>query len=94
MIERAHIVNKPRRIDRRAVLGLCSICHKTQHGERLAGFSRYRLDVSNMLALKELIDPDWFDLEFLQTCSVRRLPAPKLPDGFNSDVLKRLKVKK
>ncbi len=79
-IERAHIVNKPRREDRRAVIGLCSVCHRVSHGERLSGLSRVRLGVEHMLWLKRWVDTDWYDPEFLQTCSVRRLPEPEMPE--------------
>ena len=75
LIERAHIANKPRREDRRLVVMLCSICHKSEHGERLAGFERPRLNVGQMLALKLECDPDWYDLRFIQKHSVRLLYA-------------------
>jgi len=75
LIERAHIANKPRREDRRLVVMLCSICHKSEHGERLAGFERPRLTVGQMLALKLECDPDWYDLRFIQKHSVRLLYA-------------------
>ena len=32
LVERAHIVNNPRREDVRAVVLLCSLCHRLQHG--------------------------------------------------------------
>ena len=73
LIERAHIANKPRREDRRLVVMLCTICHKTQHGERLSGFDRPRLTVGQMLELKRECDPEWYDLEFVQRHSIRRL---------------------
>lgn len=79
LLERAHIVSKPRREDRRLVNILCTICHKTQHGERLARFLRPKLTLENMLWLKRENDPDWLDWEYMQKHSVRRLPAPKKP---------------
>jgi hypothetical protein len=75
LIERAHIANKPRREDRRLVVMLCTICHKSEHGERIAGFDRPKLTVGQMLALKLECDPDWYDLEFIQRHSVRLLYA-------------------
>jgi hypothetical protein len=84
-LERAHIANKPRREDRRLVVMLCSICHKVSHGERLAGFVRPRLEVAHLLALKQEIDPDWFDLPFIQRHSVRILPEPeRIPEEYFS----------
>lgn len=71
MIERAHIVNKPRREDRRLVVMLCTICHKSSHGERLAGFERPKLSPGNMAWIKQQVDPEWFDLPFINAHSVR-----------------------
>lgn len=77
LIERAHIVNKPRKEDRRAVVMLCSVCHKANHGERIVGHERPRLTTAMMLFLKQQFDPQWFDLQFMQGCSVRILPEPQ-----------------
>ncbi len=76
--ERAHIVNKPRREDRRCVVILCSVCHKISHGERFSGVERPRLLVEHLLWLKLERDEDWWDLDYLQRCSVRILPNPML----------------
>lgn len=80
MVERAHIVSKPRKLDRRVVVGLCSVCHRIQHGERLSGIERPRLCVASMLWLKREVDPEWYDPDFMQRCSVRRLPDPEEPE--------------
>lgn len=83
LVERAHIVNKPRREDRRVCVLLCSVCHRVQHGERLAGFARPRLELPHMLALKITCDPGFWDPAFMQSCSVQRLPEPEvLPEFF------------
>jgi len=86
LTERAHIdgCNKPRRLDRRAVLSLCSICHRIQHGDHFpydtTSGGRFPLCTPVPLALEELLqmtrdrDPEYFDLEFLQKCSIKRLP--------------------
>lgn len=79
VIERAHIVNKPRAEDRRAVNFLCSACHDTQHGETLAGWGLPKLTVANMLWLKREHDPQFYDRDFLQKHSVQRLPEPEEP---------------
>lgn len=77
VIERAHIVNKPRREDRRLVVMLCTICHKASHGERVAGFVRPKLSAANMAYLKQQHDPEWFDLPFINAHSVRIVEAEK-----------------
>ena len=85
LIERAHIVNKPRREDRRLVVMLCTICHKANHGERIAGNIRPRLTTSMMIQIKKEFDPLWFDLEFMGKHSVRMLYEPEtdmLPDEY------------
>lgn len=79
LIERAHIVNKPRREDVRAVVLLCSVCHKVAHGERVVGYERRPLDQAGMVWLKSYLDRERFDPEFLQRNSVRRVPEPFCP---------------
>jgi len=86
LIERAHIVNKPRRQDRRCVVALCSLCHRLQHSDTfyatydLSSRQRFPLCTNTSLTLDELLnlkancDPEYFDQAFLQTCSVKRLP--------------------
>lgn len=86
MLERAHVCNKPRKEDRRAVIMLCTICHKASHGEIVVGFEVPKLSVSEMIVLKRERDPEWFDLPFLQKCSIRKLhiadPFPRLSEEF------------
>jgi hypothetical protein len=83
LIERAHIVNKPRVCDRRVVVLLCSICHKFSHGERLSGLIRPRLEVAHLLAIKLTCDPQFYDPVFMQRYSVRLLPEPApLPEWY------------
>jgi hypothetical protein len=82
LIERAHIANKPRREDRRLVVMLCTLCHKFQHGERLPGFDRPRLTVGQMLELKRERDPVWYDPEFVQKHSVRRLHSEPVVNWY------------
>lgn len=87
MIERAHIVNKPRRLDRRLVVMLCSVCHRISHGERLSGFDRSKLELAHLLTLKKECDPDWWDLEFIQRHSIRILPELEpLPFEYRSAI--------
>lgn len=83
LIERAHIANKPRRLDRRLVVMLCSVCHKRSHGERFAAALDWPvLSVAEMLWLKRRCDPDWWDPEFVGRHSVRRLPEPEFPSAM------------
>ena len=77
-LHRAHIVSQPRREDRRAIILLCPVCHGIQHGERypqVVGWDK--IAVAELLWLKQQRDPQWFDLEWLQRHSVRRLPEPE-----------------
>jgi len=86
IIERCHLdgCNKPRKQDRRAVISQCSLCHRIQHGDRftydLTSGGRFPLCTQTPLTLEELLrlkldrDEAYFDLAFLQSCSVRRLP--------------------
>jgi hypothetical protein len=80
LIERAHIVNKPRRFDRRAVVLLCSGCHKAgYHQERIRidGVLPVRIELEHMLWLKRTRDPEYYDRRFLQQQSVIILPQPR-----------------
>ena len=79
LIERAHVVNKPRREDPRAIILLCSACHKAAHGERFRAYARKPLDKPGMLFLKSYLDSANFDLAWLQKHSVRILPKPVSP---------------
>ena len=82
LIERAHIVNKPRREDRRTVILLCSLCHKQSHGETFPAYSQENpLTLEGMLYLKLMFDNWFYDREFMQRCSIRRLPEPVMPIG-------------
>lgn len=81
LIERAHIVSKPRVEDRRAIVMLCSLCHRIHHGENLGPLAGFRvpLTLAHMLWLKREHDRSWYDVEFLQKHHVGRLPAPERP---------------
>ncbi len=72
LIERAHIVNKPRARDRRAVILLCSLCHKLQHGHRFSEVNMPGLSVEHMRWLKYCVDHSWYDEDFLKKHSVRQ----------------------
>lgn len=79
LVERAHIVNNPRREDRRAVILLCSWCHRLQHGEQLAlpGCEALRLTVPSMLWLKATFDREYYDRDFLQNNCIGKLPTAR-----------------
>lgn len=83
LIERAHIFNNPRRNDRRAVVLLCSWCHKLQHGEQLVlpgvRVASIAPTPANMMWLKKEFDRPWYDREFLATCKIGRLPIAQRP---------------
>lgn len=70
MIQRAHIVSNPRLEDRRVVCLLCPLCHAAYDDK-----GDDSITLANMLYLKQLFDPKFFDIDLLQKCSIRRLPA-------------------
>ena len=78
VLERAHIVNKPRVEDRRLVVLLCSLCHQIYDG---AVFKQCALEITlaNVLWLKAKLDPEYWDREFIAKHSVRRLPRRQRP---------------
>ena len=71
LIERAHIVNSPRREDRRVVILLCSFCHRIQHGEQLIlpGLESLTLTIREMLWLKKHYDRRYYDRKFIKANS-------------------------
>jgi hypothetical protein len=89
--ERAHIVNKPRAEDRRAVILLDSGCHDTQHGARVVGWDLPPLTLAHMLWIKRERDPQWYDPAFLQKHSVQRLPEPERPPDQFMESYSRLR---
>lgn len=83
IIERAHVVNKPRRLDRRHAILLCSMCHMMEHG---AEFDRSTLrapTLPEMLMCKWTFDRKYFDRASMQESYVGRLPnrARRLPSA-------------
>ncbi len=78
LVERAHIIAGNRHKDVRAVVLLCSLCHKIQHGERivLAGqrVELPRLLREHLMWLKHHRDPANYDYKFLQDLSINKLP--------------------
>ncbi len=85
-IERAHMIPFPVRIeDVRAVALLCSLCHKTSHGERViltAGQNPLpRLQPEHLLDLKRRFDRENYDREWLKARYSWRVPerSEKLP---------------
>lgn len=83
LIERAHIVKNPRREDARAVVLLCSLCHKCSHGEKVVTRERPvrypQLSIEHLLWLKRNRDGSRFSLTFLQSCSIKKLPPMHKP---------------
>jgi len=85
IIQRAHITSKPRLEDRRVVNLLCPLCHAIYDDG-----GDDRITLSNMLYLKALFDPDFFEMEILQNCSIRILPPAKdLNASFIAEYQKR-----
>ena len=71
-IDPHHIVNKPRRNDRRAVISLCRRCHDVQHtGPFKADPDKFgKLDLPELLAIKRYVDEAFCDRAFLLTCII------------------------
>jgi hypothetical protein len=90
IIERAHIVNHPRRLDRRVCVLLCSMCHRVSHGARIKENKLPQLTVGMMVALKRLFDAEYLDLPFMAKNSIRAIPEeenPWLSDSHREMVL-------
>ena len=78
LIERMHIVNKPRVEDVRVIIAACSFCHAVQHGARFPQMPGLeQLPIVEIIRAKLLYDPDNYDPAFLQKHSVRLLEFPK-----------------
>ena len=80
LIERAHIVNKPRMELREVANLLCSLCHKVQGGDGTLG--RPPITLANMVWIKMVRDPEYFSIEELNQYSVRRMPEPEELEAF------------
>lgn len=78
LIERAHIVNLPRVLDRRACVLLCSLCHRSQHGGVFSSMLAVP-SLRNMLWIKRRFDPVYFSRVFLQASAIARLPSCLAP---------------
>lgn len=96
LIERAHIIPFPVRIeDVRAIALLCSLCHKTNHWQRIVlsdgGNPLPRLHPEHLLDLKRRFDPDNYDRPWLKERYGNRLPARswKLPAIYLAQRIER-----
>jgi hypothetical protein len=62
---------------------ICPLCHANYEGNGV-------LELANMIYLKAMFDPLFFDLELLQRCSIRQLPAAReLPTQYLIDFQRR-----
>jgi len=73
IIERAHIVAAPRREDIRAIILLCSLCHRLEHGQEING-QVLKLTLAHKLWLKLHRHPEAYDRKFLRANSHTSLP--------------------
>ena len=89
-LEMSHIVGgSGRRHDRRAIVRQCSGCHRLFHGDRvrIGGSLMPTLTKSNLLWAKQKFDPDYYDVEYLNSLSIARLAEPKEPaEWFMSEL--------
>ena len=94
-IERAHIFRGWARVDDvKAIVLLCSLCHKTSHREQviLDGMENPlpRLWPEHLLDLKRRFDPENYDREWLKTRCLGKLPhCVKLPALYLAEYRKR-----
>ena len=74
-LENAHIVGGSGRVaDRRAIVRLCNAHHLLQEGNTLRhnGDPLPKITLENMLWLKMVNDPDFYDIEFIRECRNRK----------------------
>ena len=79
LVERAHIVNSPRILDRRVCNLLCSLCHRLEHGQDVCGSDLLPPTLENMVWMKMAFDYENFDMDFMRKFSIRNLPDPETP---------------
>lgn len=91
--ECAHIIGGAGRVaDRRAIVGLCKCHHMIQEGEtfRYEGKPLPKLTRANMLWLKQMMDGEFYDLEFIRERlmaknGMRVLPEPEPVEPIGSN---------
>ena len=96
LLHRAHIYSMPRKKDARVAVLLCPLCHAVQHGERIpaepdgSGGLTPGPTVAQMVGLKRVFDPDFYDPDYMQRCSVRRVSEGEpLADELRRKLLMR-----
>ena len=86
LLHRAHIVNKPRVEDSRAVVLLCPLCHDLSHGRLFPQIALPALGLEQMLWLKLVRDRSRYDREFLAKHCIGKLPEPqRLPVAYTNE---------
>ena len=92
MIERAHIVNKPRVELREVVILLCSLCHQLEHqrNAKHLGITLPAIEIDHMVWMKLVHDPEYFSPEILRKYSVRAIPDPvPIPQVYQDEYARR-----
>jgi len=100
-LELAHIASgggAARRVDDpRAVVLLCSLCHKCHINNtdrcptvHVCGSERPTIDERHTLWLKEKLDPEYYDVEFLRTIWIGIPPNPEPPPSVYLESLTNL----
>ncbi|MCR9292889.1 MAG: hypothetical protein NXI32_09230 [bacterium] len=79
VIERSHVVNKPRVEDRRVVVLLCPVCHRREHGQTLLVDDLPSPSLANMLWMKFVFDQQFWSPKFLRAHSIGNLPTAEPP---------------
>lgn len=95
-LEKAHLLRGcNRRIDRRAIIRLCKLCHDIADGpdeptqRDRAGVKLPKITLANMLWLKCVLDPLHFNLVWLQSIAIKKLPEPVQPADWHLKQFKK-----
>lgn len=85
-LENHHVVGGSGRKHLRENLArLCSICHRIFHGDRIRldnGELIPEINLSHVLYMKRLHDPEWYDVEVLNNLAIGVMPDPEKPDTY------------
>lgn len=89
-LENSHILRGPaRRHDRRCLTRQCKLCHDLHGGARIIVNKTMEplpnISLANLLWAKQQFDPDYYDVDYLNSIAIKRVPDPEpLPDVFQT----------
>lgn len=86
VLQNAHILGGPQRThDRRNIVRLSKLAHDLSHGYVIRGRDGMhlpKLTRANMLWIKQRQDPKYFDLDYLNSIGIQRMPTPEEPPAW------------